>query len=76
MTFRRWIRKYLVGIIAILVSIVVFLVPFAFVVLQAAKNPQEAGLVQFTLPTEWQFWENLVAVVCRRTTTNFVLALF
>ena len=75
MTFRRWIRKYLVGIIAILVSIVVFLVPFAFVVLEASKNPREAGLVQFTLPTEWQFWENLVAVVSVND-FNFVLALF
>ena len=63
MTFRRWIRKYLVGIIAIIVSVVVFLVPFAFVVLQAAKNPKEAGLVSFSLPTEWQLWQNLVDVL-------------
>ena len=63
MTFRRWIRKYLVGIIAIIVSVVVFLVPFAFVVLQAAKDPREAGLVTFSLPTEWQFWPNLVEVL-------------
>jgi raffinose/stachyose/melibiose transport system permease protein len=63
MTLRRWIRKYLVGIIAIIVSVVVFLVPFAFVVLQAAKDPREAGLVSFTWPTEWQFWENLVEVL-------------
>ena len=42
MTLRRFLRKYLVGIIAILVSIVVFIVPFAFIFLTAAKNPQEA----------------------------------
>jgi raffinose/stachyose/melibiose transport system permease protein len=63
MTFRRWIRKYLVGIIAIFVSVVVFLVPFAFVVLQAAKDPKEAGLVTFSWPTEWQFFPNLVEVL-------------
>ncbi|WP_345803441.1 carbohydrate ABC transporter permease [Microbacterium sp. AZCO] len=62
MTFRRWTRKYLVGIIAIIVSIVVFIVPFTFVVLEAAKNPKEAGLVQFTLPTDWQLWQNFVTV--------------
>ncbi|GAA1974857.1 carbohydrate ABC transporter permease [Microbacterium pumilum] len=75
MTFRRWIRKYLIGIIAILVSIVVFLVPFAFVILQAAKDPREAGLVTFSLPTEWQLWENFIAVVSAND-YNFVLALF
>jgi raffinose/stachyose/melibiose transport system permease protein len=74
MTFRRWMRKYAVGIIAILVSIVVFLVPFAFVLLEASKDPREAGLVAFTLPTEWQFWQNLVAVVSAND-YNFLLAL-
>jgi raffinose/stachyose/melibiose transport system permease protein len=75
MTFRRWIRKYLIGIIAILVSIVVFLVPFAFVVLEAAKNPREAGLVQFSLPTEWRLWQNFIDVVSVND-YNFVLAMF
>ncbi len=63
MTFRRWTRKYLVGIIAVIVSVVVFLVPFAFVVLQAAKNPKESGLLTFAWPTEWQFWQNFTDVL-------------
>ncbi|WP_448258456.1 carbohydrate ABC transporter permease [Microbacterium aurum] len=63
MTIRRFLRKYLVGIIAILVSIVVFLVPFAFVVLQAGKTPKEAGLLEFSWPAEWQLWDNFLAVV-------------
>ncbi|WP_414684715.1 carbohydrate ABC transporter permease [Microbacterium sp.] len=63
MTVRRWMRKYLVGIIAIIVSVVVFLVPFVFVFLQSAKTSQEAGLVEFSLPTEWQFWPNLIEVL-------------
>jgi len=74
MTFRRWMRKYAVGIIAILVSIVVFIVPFVFVVLQAAKDPREAGLVQFSLPTEWRLWENFVDVVSAND-YNFLLAM-
>ena len=60
MTVRRFLRKYLVGIIAILVSIVVFLLPFAFIVLQAAKDPREAGLMSFSLPTQWQFFQNFI----------------
>ena len=63
MTPKRFLRKYLVGIIAILVSIVVFLVPFIFILLEAAKNPHEAGLMGFTLPTSWQFLQNLNAVI-------------
>ena len=63
MTVRRWMRKYLVGIIAIIVSVVVFLVPFVFVLLQAAKNPREAGLVTFSWPTEWQFVQNFFEVL-------------
>lgn len=63
MTLRRWLRKYLVGIIAIIVSFVVFLVPFIFVFLQASKTSKEAGLVEFSLPTEWQFWPNFLETV-------------
>ena len=63
MTVRRWIRKYLVGIIAIIVSVVVFILPFVFVFLQSSKTSQEAGLVEFSLPTEWLFWDNLVEVL-------------
>lgn len=60
MTPRRFARKYLVGIIAIIVSVVVFLLPFAFIVLQAAKDPREAGLMSFSLPTQWQFFQNFI----------------
>jgi raffinose/stachyose/melibiose transport system permease protein len=57
------VRRWVVGSTAILVSVVVFLVPFAFIVLQAAKSAPEAGLLQFTWPTQWQLWENLTAVL-------------
>lgn len=56
-------RSWIVGIIAIAVSVVVFLVPFAFVVLQASKTATEASDKSFTLPTQWQFIENLGAVL-------------
>ena len=56
-------RAWIVGVIAILVSVVVFLIPFAFVVLQAAKTPDDASSLAFTWPKEWQFFDNLVAVL-------------
>ncbi|GAA4179351.1 carbohydrate ABC transporter permease [Gryllotalpicola koreensis] len=69
-TVRRFARKYLLGAVAILVSIVVFLVPFVFVLLQASKNPREAGLMQFALPAQSQFWRNFAEVI---QTNNFQL---
>jgi raffinose/stachyose/melibiose transport system permease protein len=51
-------RAWIVGILAILVSIVVFLVPLIFVLLQAAKSPAEASNLAFSWPTQWQFFQN------------------
>ncbi|SDQ65189.1 raffinose/stachyose/melibiose transport system permease protein [Curtobacterium sp. UNCCL20] len=56
-------RKWVIGSIAIVVSFVVFLVPFLFVLLQAAKSPAEANQLGFTLPAQWQLWQNLVTVL-------------
>ena len=52
------VRAWIVGIIAIIVSAVVFLVPFVFVLLQAAKTPAEASTLAFSWPTHWQFFQN------------------
>jgi raffinose/stachyose/melibiose transport system permease protein len=52
-----------VGIIAIAVSAVVFLIPFLYVVLQASKSPADASTLAFSLPQQWQFFQNLVAVL-------------
>ena len=56
-------RSWIVGGLAILVSIVVFLVPFTFVVLQAAKSPEDASSLAFTWPKQWMFVDNLIAVL-------------
>ena len=63
MSRRLRIQRWVVGIIAILVSVVVFLIPFAFIVIQAAKSPAEASSMNFNLPAHWLFWDNLVAVI-------------
>ncbi|KQR50914.1 ABC transporter [Leifsonia sp. Leaf336] len=56
-------RAWIVGVIAILISVVIFLVPLAFVVLQAAKTPDEASSLAFSWPKEWHFFDNLIAVL-------------
>ncbi|MDP3952324.1 carbohydrate ABC transporter permease [Microbacterium sp.] len=67
MTPRRFFTRYVVGIIAILASIVVFIVPFAFIFLTAVKNPAEASLFEFSLPAQgWFLWENIVTVLQTR----------
>jgi raffinose/stachyose/melibiose transport system permease protein len=60
---RQRVRARVVGIIAIAVSAVVFLIPFLYVVLQASKSPADASTLAFSLPQQWQFFQNLVAVL-------------
>ncbi|WP_433002308.1 carbohydrate ABC transporter permease [Kribbella sp. CA-294648] len=56
-------KNYLLSVVAILVSIVVFLVPFAFIVLTAVKDRQQASLLDFSWPHQFQFVQNFIAVV-------------
>jgi raffinose/stachyose/melibiose transport system permease protein len=64
------VRKYLTSGFAILISIVVFLVPFTFILFMALKDRKEASLRGFTLPTTYHFWDNLVDVI---QTRNYML---
>lgn len=59
-------RRIVAGVLAVLVSVVVFLVPFAFIVLTASKTRAEASQLAFSLPSEWALWDNLVDVVTFR----------
>jgi len=56
-------RAWSVGIIAIVVSLAVFIVPFIFVVLQASKDPADASSLAFAWPKHWQFLANFRAVL-------------
>jgi raffinose/stachyose/melibiose transport system permease protein len=62
-TFRR---NYLLSFIAIVLSIVVFVVPFAFIVLTAVKDQQQSSLLDFSWPRHWQLVQNFVDVVQAR----------
>ncbi|MEV7873132.1 carbohydrate ABC transporter permease [Microbacterium sp. NPDC089188] len=63
---RLAVRRWTVGTIAIVVSVVVFLVPFAFILVTAAKTAPEASMLAFSWPTEWKLWENIAAVLADR----------
>jgi raffinose/stachyose/melibiose transport system permease protein len=54
------------GSIAILVAILVFIVPFAFIVFTAGKTQAEASFLEFSWPTEWALFDNIVAVLENR----------
>ena len=58
---RTWL-----GLVAILVSVVVFLVPFAFIVLTAVKDRQEAAQLQFSWPDQFELIDNIQQVVAAR----------
>ena len=54
------------GVVAILASVVVFLVPFAFIFLTAAKDASDASRLEFSWPKDWAFGENLAEVLATR----------
>lgn len=60
------LRRSAGEIAAVLVAVVVFLVPFSFMILTAVKDEAEAADLSFALPTHWPVVENLVAVVSAR----------
>ena len=60
------LRHAAYGVLAIAVSAVVFLVPFAFIVLTASKTAPDASQLEFSLPQDWAFLDNLVEVVSYR----------
>jgi raffinose/stachyose/melibiose transport system permease protein len=54
------------GIAAILITTVVFIVPFLFIVVNALKSSREAAMRSFALPAVWRLWDNLVEVIQTR----------
>jgi raffinose/stachyose/melibiose transport system permease protein len=64
MTNRLW--RVGGGIAAILVALVVFIVPFLFIVFTAGKTQAESSFLEFTPPTEWAFFDNIATVLQNR----------
>jgi raffinose/stachyose/melibiose transport system permease protein len=68
------IRAAISGIVGIIVTAVLFIVPFLFILVQAMKDRKESALLDFTWPENIVFWENLVAVITFRD--NMVIRAF
>lgn len=75
MSLRKTLSAIWVDVLAFLVIGVVFVVPFIFILLTAAKTRQEAALFHFSRPEQWQLWQNIVEVL-RWGDNRMVLALW
>ena len=59
MTLRKFVAATWIDALALVVVAFVFVVPFLFIVLTAAKTSPEAALFQFTWPSQFQLTENI-----------------
>lgn len=62
-TLRNILTASWVDALSFLVIAIVFIVPFIFILLTAAKTRQEAALFEFNLPTKFQLFENIRDVI-------------
>jgi raffinose/stachyose/melibiose transport system permease protein len=62
----RSIRAWWLDAVALLVAGVVFVVPFAFILLTAAKDRADASGLEFSLPKVWQLLPNFADVINAR----------
>ncbi|MBK9715072.1 MAG: carbohydrate ABC transporter permease [Kouleothrix sp.] len=60
---RKFIKSIWVDAAALVVIGIVFVVPFVFIVMTAAKTRQEAALFQFSWPSQFQLFKNIRDVV-------------
>lgn len=65
-------RQRNIGLVALALATVIFILPFLYIFLMAVKTKQEAARFLFSWPAEWQLWSNLVDVV---QTRNYQLLL-
>jgi raffinose/stachyose/melibiose transport system permease protein len=59
-------RKWALSAVAILTSIVVFVIPFAFIVLTAVKDRQQSADLNFAWPHQFRIVQNFVEVIKAR----------
>lgn len=59
MSLRKFVAAAWIDVVALVVVAIVFIVPFLFILLTAAKTSPEAALFQFTWPSQFQLIENI-----------------
>jgi raffinose/stachyose/melibiose transport system permease protein len=60
------LKRYGLGVLAIAITIVLFIVPLLFMVLTAVKDRREAAKLDFSWPTSFNFIENFQDVLSAR----------
>lgn len=63
MSVRKFLSRIWKDVLALVVIGIVFVVPFIFIVLTASKTRQEASLLEFSLPGNFQLIENMRTVL-------------
>lgn len=56
-------RSIWVDFLAIILTFVVFVFPFLFILFTAGKDAKSAFRLEFSIPEDWYLWENLVTVI-------------
>jgi raffinose/stachyose/melibiose transport system permease protein len=59
----RLARRLTLEVGSLVIAVIVFVIPFLFIVVTAAKDQFESGLLEFSLPTSWHFVENFTEVL-------------
>src|SRR4029079_8196980 len=62
----RRLRSVGLDVVALAVAFVVFVVPFIFIVITAAKDKADASNLHFSLPIHFQLLDNIQAVIAAR----------
>jgi raffinose/stachyose/melibiose transport system permease protein len=75
MTLRRFFKAVWLDAITLVVVAVLFVVPFAFILLTASKTSQEASLFNFSWPGQFQLFQN-ISEVLQYSDNRMVLALW
>jgi len=63
MKLLKFLSKFWADMVALIVIGMVFLIPFAFIILTASKTGAEAALFEFSLPREFRLFENIREVI-------------
>ena len=59
----KFVKDYWLDTLAVVVFGIFFVVPFIFIFITAAKTPKEAAFFEFTWPSQFQLFENIVQVI-------------
>jgi len=62
-TVVRFVKKWWIDAVALAIVGLIFVVPFMFIVLTAAKDQAESARLQFTLPSNWLIVDNVLEVI-------------